>query len=265
MSILYKSLVLLIMLNGFVFGFEIDKFDAKDSLTQNFSTNCLQMTQSQQILKAYVMVGLNSTYKNPKENLKRAIVDYDTRAYQVKEYFLKLLKPDDTKAKESFDKAIELWTKNKDMLEKTPTKENALKIRRNFLDMINFLLAGTKPLATPDLELISLTGKLCRKPMEITIDYLLKIWGVDMPDYQEDVKKIIKNFHKDLELLSANKLNNKESLKLLQKSKKQFKFFEFMLNSKSRFVPTLLSKKADDNFIIIRDIKKIYKSEAAKK
>ena len=139
------------------------------------------------------------------------------------------------------------------------------KSRRNFLDMINFLLAGTKPLATPDLELISLTGKLCRKPMEITIDYLLKIWGVDMPDYQEDVKKIIKNFHKDLELLSANKLNNKESLKLLQKSKKQFKFFEFMLNSKSRFVPTLLSKKADDNFIIIRDIKKIYKSEAAKK
>ena len=131
--------------------------------------------------------------------------------------------------------------------------------------MINFLLAGTKPLATPDLELISLTGKLCRKPMEITIDYLLKIWGVDMPGYKDDVKNIVKNFHSDLTKLSANKLNNKESLALLQKSKKQFKFFEFMLNSKSRFVPTLLSKKADDNFLIIRDIKKIYKRQASKK
>jgi len=36
--------------------FEIDPFNPKASLVENFSTNCLQMTQSQQILKAYIMV-----------------------------------------------------------------------------------------------------------------------------------------------------------------------------------------------------------------
>ncbi|SFV50330.1 hypothetical protein MNB_SV-8-461 [hydrothermal vent metagenome] len=35
-----------------------------------------------------------------------------------------------------------------------------------------------------------------------------------------------------------------------------------MYNSKSRFIPSLLSKKADDNFVIIRKIKKIFKEQA---
>ena len=47
-----------------------------------------------------------------------------------------------------------------------------------------------------------------------------------------------------------------------QKAKREFSFFEFMHKSKTNFIPSLLSKKADDNFLIIRTIKKIYKKEA---
>ncbi len=50
------------------------------------------MTQSQQMLKAYIMVGLNSTFQNPKEDLEKAIIDYDKRAHQVRDYFQTLLK-----------------------------------------------------------------------------------------------------------------------------------------------------------------------------
>ncbi|RUM66097.1 MAG: hypothetical protein DSZ06_03975 [Sulfurospirillum sp.] len=247
-------------------AFEIFPFPKNASLTENFSTNCLQMTQSQQILKAYIMVGLKSNFQNPKENLKKAIVDYDIRAHKVKEYFQDLLKKSNKNGADSaikaFDEAMNLWQENKKMLELTPSKKNGLIIRKNFLKMINKLLDGTKPLATPDLELISLTGKLCRKPMEITIDYLLRIWGVDMPDFKQNVEKTINNFHKNLDTLSKSSLNNKESLALLQKAKKQFRYFEFMYKAKSHFIPSLLSKKADDNFKIIRDIKKIYKQRA---
>ena len=169
---------------------------------------------------------------------------------------------DNKEAQDAFDDAMKLWLESKKMLEQTPTKENALKIRENLQKMIKKLLEGTKPLATPDLALISLTGKLCRKPVMLTIDYLLKIWGVDLPNYHEDIEKIIKNFHQNLKTLSKNRLNNKESLALLKKAERQFKFFEFMYKSKSHFIPNLLSKKADDNFLIIRQIKKIYKKEA---
>jgi hypothetical protein len=245
-------------------AFEIDPFNPGASLTENFSTNCLQMTQSQQILKAYLMIALNSKFQNPKENLAKAIVDYDKRAHQVRAYFHKLLGDKNQAAKDAFDEAMRLWQENKKMLEQPPRQENALKIKENFLRMINKLLEGTKPLATPDLELISLTGKLCRKPVEITNDYLMRIWGVNIPNYENEVAGIMRNFHINLRTLAANKLNNQESRALLERARKQFMFFEIMYKAKTRFIPHLLSKKADDNFLIIRQIKMIYKKEAEK-
>ncbi len=265
MKTIYKVLLLFAIAgNGNLVAFKIDPFNPKASLTENFSTNCLQMTQSQQMLKAYIMVGLNSTFQNPKEKLAKAIVDYDRRAHQVRAYFHKLLGDDNRAAKAAFDEAMKLWQESKAMLEQKPTKENALKIRQNFLLMIHRLLQGTLPLATPDLELISLTGKLCRKPIEITNDYLMRVWDAPVPGYDEDVKQTIENFHKNLATLKANRLNNEKSLALLNRVEKQFLFFEIMYKSKTRFIPNLLSKKADDNFKLIRQVKQIYKQESEK-
>ena len=264
-KILIKLFSLLFIFTTSHQAFEIDPFDPNATLTENFSTNCLQMTQSQQILKAYIMVGLNSNFQNPQETLKKAIKAYDKRAYEVRAYFHDLLGDKNTEAKEAFDEAMKLWQQSKAMLEQQPTKANALKIKANLQKMITKLLEGTQPLATPDLELISLTGKLCRKPIEITNDYLMRIWGVEIPNYHKEIEKIIANFHKNLDTLSQNTLNNAESLALLEKARKQFMFFEIMYKSHSRFIPNLLSKKADDNFLIIRKIKMIYKKEAQKR
>ncbi len=259
-----KSIVLsLFVVIEMASAFEIEPFKKGEPLLETFSTNCLQMTQSQQMLNAYVMIGLNSNFNNPKENLKKAIPIYDKRMHDVKSYFYEKL-GSNTDGKKAFDEALLLWNESKKMLEITPTKENALKIQKNFLTMINKLLAGTQPLATPELELISLTGKLCRKPLEVTIDYLMRIWKIDVPNYEVEVKKIIDNYSINLKILFENKLNNEESKKLLAEAKKQFLFFEFMYNSHTTQIPSLLSKKADKNFIIIRDIKKIFKEQAKK-
>ena len=91
MFLLHKILLSMILLVRSLSAFEIDPFNPNASLVENFSTNCLQMTQSQQMLKAYLMIGLNSTFQNPKENLAKAIVDYDRRAHQVHDYFFKML------------------------------------------------------------------------------------------------------------------------------------------------------------------------------
>jgi len=242
-------------------SFKIDPYPKGASLRETFSMNCLQMTQSQQMLKAYIMIGLKSKFQNPKKNLAKAIVDYDKRIYQIRDYFNANFR---TKYdKKSFDKAIELWKKNKEILESEPSKERALLIKKNFLLMILKLLDGTKPLVSSELKLISLTGKLCRKPMEITIDYLIRMWGEEIKDYEKNTKIIIDKYHENLKELSTNSLNNQETFRLLEKAKKEFKFFEFMYNSKTKFIPSLLSKKADDNFLIIRSIKKIYNNKQA--
>ena len=267
MKYLKKIIVSLFISTYSLFGFNIEPFPQNAPMLEIFSTNCLQMTQSQQILKAYIMVGLGNSFGNPKESLDRAIPIYDKRMDKVRDYFQKKLSenPKDKafiKAKKSFDTAHKLWKSSKKMLLTKPNSKNALLIRANFLLMIDELLKGTKPLATPDLELISLTGKLCRKPLEVTIDYLLKIWDATPKDYEKRLSLIIDNYYVNLQTLSNNKLNNDESKKLLMEAEKGFHFFKFMYNSKRSYIPSLLSKKADDNFLIIRNIKKIYKEQA---
>jgi hypothetical protein len=242
---------------------KIDPFPKNGDLMEIFSTNCLQMTQSQQMLKAYIMVGLKSTFDNPKESLKEAIPLYDKRFKQIREYFQSRVNNKD--AVEAFNKAQKIWDESRKILEAPPTKEGALKLKENFSKMIPLLLKGSKPAAKGGLELLSLTGKLCRAPMKITIDYLMRIWGVDIPNYEKDVENIIKDFHKNLEELKLNPLNNSETSKLLEKVEKGFMFYEVMYKSKSNFIPNLLSRKADENFVLIREIKSIYKKELAKR
>ncbi len=262
MKQLRDAIFILFALVGSLEAFEIDPYK-EAPLLETFSINCLQMTQSQQMLKAYIMIGLKSNFQNPKKDLKKAIAVYDSRMYKVRDYFHEKLGSHNS-AKISFDEALKLWKENKAMLESEPTKENAIKIRENFLLMINKLLAGTQPLATPDLELISLTGKLCRKPLEITVAYLMRIWGAQIEGYDDVVTNIIDNYGKNLVILGSNKLNNDKSKSLLMKAKREFTFFQIMSKSKSRFIPSLLSKKADNNFLIIRNIKQIFKEEAKK-
>ena len=256
-------LLLLLLLGGIGRALQIDPFPRNGTLTDIFNTNCLQMTQSQQMLKAYIMKGLGSNFDNPAENLKRAIPAYDRRFTQIREYFQKRL-GDHPEAIEAFDKAQEIWNRSKKILEAPPTKEGALQLKKNFSEMIPLLLQGSKPAANGGLELLSLTGKLCRGPMKISIDYLLRLWGAPIPDYEADIQSIIDNFHENLKELEANKLNNAHTRKLLEKARKGFIFYEMMYNSKTRFIPNLLSRKADDNFKIIRAIKAEYKKQLAK-
>lgn len=218
------------------------------------------MTQSQQMLKAYIMKGLNSAFDDPAGSLEKAIPAYDRRFTQIKEYFQKRLK-NHPEAVEAFDKAQKIWDESKKILQAPPTKEGALQLKQNFKRMIPLLLQGSKPAAKGGLELLSLTGKLCRGPMKITIDYLLRLWGAPMPDYEADVQNIIDNFHANLKKLEANPLNNARTRKLLEQARKGFMFYEMMYNSKTRFIPNLLSRKADDNFKIIRGIKAEYKKQ----
>jgi len=241
-----------------LFGFEIETLPKNSPLPVVFGTNCLQMTNSQQLLEAYIMVGLNSSFDNPQENLDSAIPKYDSRIHQISEYFQSRMKNEE--AKKAFDEALEIWNQSKNILQKTPTKKGALTLKKNFRVMIKKLLIGSKPLADEGLELLSLTGKLCRAPLEISIDYLMKIWGINMPDYDDDIQSIISGFKKHLVELSKNKLNNAESNRLLKKSNDGFKYFEYMYNAKLS-VPSLLYKKANDNFDIIRAIKREYKKQ----
>ncbi len=167
-SVVFRMVFVVVVLAGFVRAFEIDPLPKGSTLTDVFNTNCLQMTQSQQMLKGYIMVGLGSTFDDPAGSLKRSIPVYDHRFKTIRNYFQSRLK--DSKAIAAFNKAQTVWNASKKILMAPPTQAGAIQLKKNFAKMIPLLLQGSKPAAKGGLALLSLTGKLCRAPMKITID-----------------------------------------------------------------------------------------------
>jgi len=90
-----------------VFALEIQPLPQGSSISRVLYINCLQRTQTQQLLKAYLMAGVNSGYHHPKETLLYAIPKYEKRFQEIDRFFRKRIK--DPKYIAYLDKAVLLW------------------------------------------------------------------------------------------------------------------------------------------------------------
>jgi len=237
---------------------EIAPLPSDMTLSRALFINCLQRTQTQQLLKEYLMVALNSSYKQPKKSLPVSVEKYDERFGLLYDYFMKRLK--DPKDKEAMQKARTLWQESKKLLLEPPTQANALTLEKNFKEMIHLLAVPKKLKTKKSFQAVGKTGGLCRDPLYMANLYLMRLWGVDLPDYEERMKRYIAHFRKNLAFLEQYPQNTPEIQKLLKEAGRNFIFFEIMYRSKHTAIPTLISQKADDIFQNIQRIKQIYGS-----
>ncbi len=241
---------------------EIEPVDPQMPLGKALFINCLQRTQTQQLLKEYLMVALNSNYKNPKKELPKSVEKYDRRFQVLYDYFMQRIK--DEAARKKMQKAKALWEESKAMLMQPPSKANALKLQENFKAMIH-LLGAPKVLKTgKSFTAVAKTGGLCREPLYMANLYLMKLWGVEIPDYEKRMQAHIAKFRKNLDFLRQYPKNTKEISKLIDQAASDFIFFEMMYRQKRTAIPTLISKKADDIFAHIQEIKQRYGKMALK-
>ena len=235
---------------------EIEPISLDLPLDKALFINCLQRTQTQQLLKEYLMAALGSTYKNPKEELPKSVEKYDKRFRVLYDYFMKRLQDD--AARKKMEEAKRLWEENKAILLAPPSKQNTLKLQKNFKKMIH-LLGAPKALKTKkSFQAVGKTGSLCRKPLYMSNLYLMKLWEIGIPDYEKQMEEHIANFHKNLGFLKAYPDNTPEIKDLIRKAQHNFVFFEMMYKQNRTAIPTLISKKADDIFTNIQTIKKLY-------
>ena len=253
-----QMIVFLLLTVHTAWGLDVPPLPANMTTSQALYINCLQRTQTQQMLKDYLMVALKSTYKNPQKSLKDGIPLYDNRIHQLNDYFLPLL-VDYPKEKKMVADALAIWNESKKLLEAPPTKANALTLEKNFLKMVHNL-GKAKVLATKSFKAVGMTGGLCRDPLYMSNTYLMKIWGVNLPDYNAIMEKRITHFQTNITKLKAFTGNNDETKSYIEKSEKAFLVFTFMYKESSSAVPTLISKNADKIFVYIRTLKKLYGS-----
>jgi len=252
---LTKLIMISALFSTWSMAVEIPALPANMSLSKALYINCLQRTQTQQLLKEYLMIGLKSSYKNPQKSLPESIIKYDKRLKGLDAFFQPRIK--DPAVKQEIAAAIKAWKESKKLLEAAPSKENALILEKNFHQMVKGL-GKYKVLSTKSFKAVGLAGGLCRDPLYITNTYLMKIWGVTNPNAVKDMEKRIAHFHKNISEMKKYKGNTDPVNKEIKKAEKAFQLFAMMYNSDTISIPTLLSKKADSIFVNIRTIKKLY-------
>jgi hypothetical protein len=143
-------------------------------------------------------------------------------------------------AKASFNKAQEIQAKLDELLTRS--------------DEIVVLL--TKEAKSKSADIINISGRQRMLSQKMAALYMLKVWGLRDSDFDKKLQASIHLFKESHERLLHYEKNSDEIKKLLSKVAREFKFFEFMSHSKSRFIPSLIYKKSNE---ILRDMDRVTK------
>jgi len=226
------------------------------SISRALYVNCLQRTQTQQLLKSYILSGMDLKYKNPKKELAEAIGKYDERLQSLHRFFQARITQKEVK--EKLTKALLTWTESSMILKTSPKKSKVLVLQKNFKEIIS-LLSSAKVLAKKSFKAVGLTGGLCREPFYISNLYFMKTWGVDIEVYEKKIEAHREKFNHNIAELEKYEGNTPEIKQHIIEAKKAFaRMNRYIDHSKRAFVPSLISQKANQIFVHIRTIKKLY-------
>ena len=253
-AIVYRLLPFLFATQWAFGAIDVPDLPANMSVSKALYINCLQRTQTQQVLKEYLQIGLKMAHGTFEKDFKTSVERYDQRLKALNAFFLPKL---DTEHQKYLTDAQQIWGESRTLLTAPPSKENALTLDGNFHRMIS-LLGRAKVLAKKSFKAVGLTGGMCRDPLYVTNIYLMKLLGIDVPDYKNAMKKRLDHFSKNMEELSTYEGNTDAIKKHLADAQKSFMFFTYMYDSDNTSVPTLIARKADHIFTSIRSIKKLY-------
>jgi nitrate/nitrite-specific signal transduction histidine kinase len=199
---------------------------------------------TQRMLKDYAMVGMGNTFAKPAEDLKSISADFQDHMESLANY----TKNDEVK--KSIKKVEALWIPLQKTLAESPSKEKVEKLQ---VDMDALLKAAddttklfAKESGKASGETVNKAGRQRMLSQRMASLYMLKVWEVEDPQFKTKLDDAMKLFKTSLDELEKSTLNTDEIKTLLAKVKRSFMFFEMMSRSKSKYVPTLISKKSND-------------------
>jgi len=225
------------------------------SIGQAIDTAGKQRMLSYRILKDYVMLSMESEYKDPKKSMEESLKTFKESEAALVRYVK------DTEIQSLFSEVEKNFAVMKMMIsnpfKKTEGEEYLRKTIKLKSASHQIVLALQKKSGKKSTEILNKIGGLRAISQKINAIYLLKTMGVTSDFIEKSMKDTMIIFADTLDSLGKAELASAEMQKKLTKMKKIYRFFQVM-NESDNYVPTIVSKKSSKMLKYANELTKLY-------